>query len=94
MCYNSWQDFKRDIPNEEYYAKKTKISFNKGDRLSTKAKIECDECSLIFIKYHNIEVHIEEMHKAKMTFVCDDCGKGFLVNWQLEKHKTMHRSKG
>ena len=55
-------------------------------KLHTEEKIPCPECNAVVrdLKEHIANVHTLDKDKK---FQCQDCGKGFLHQHKLEKHK-------
>lgn len=67
------------------------IAENKVKKLSDKSTaIKCDSCEATFVRYCDLETHVEENHRDFKGFNCKECGKTFVVKWRLEKHRRIH----
>ena len=84
----------RDL--SQWKCKKWGKSFNTKKILKTHQKethtqeVNCGMCNKGFARNCDLEVHIEDQHKAPKQFECDKCDMRFFLNWRLEKHKTLH----
>ena len=66
----------------------------KNEAVSKKSSQQkCGECGEIFDKNSDFEVHMEEAHKVNKKFKCEVCGKMFLLEWRLRKHRHVHMEK-
>ena len=54
-----------------------------------KSHAEKESCPLCGVKVRKVKMHIESVHTKDedKKFQCQDCGKGFMVHKQLEKHR-------
>ena len=50
----------------------------------------CTICSETFPRNSDFEAYMTEKHEAEKTFGYDVCGKMFLLQWRLKKHKQIH----
>ena len=39
-----------------------------------------------FDRFVDLEIHIKNSHKEHNVFECDQCGKGFVLEWRLRRH--------
>lgn len=50
----------------------------------------CEICSFVSINKVSLKTHIRRVHKRNFRYHCEQCGKGFMSNYDLEDHKTSH----
>jgi len=50
----------------------------------------CDLCGLISKNRVSLRTHVRRVHKRDLRHRCEQCGKGFMSNYDLEDHKTSH----
>lgn len=50
----------------------------------------CDLCGLISRNRVSLRTHIRRVHKRDFRHRCEQCGKGFMSNYDLEDHKARH----
>ena len=55
-------------------------------------KIKCKLCQSTFDKNCNLEEHMKTSHEERENFECEECGKTFVLQWRLRKHKENHAS--
>ena len=53
----------------------------------------CSQCGEVFSKNSDFEIHMEENHNVDKNFKCDICGKLFVLEWRLKKHRHNHTEK-
>ena len=53
--------------------------------------IVCKLCEDIFSEIHQLEDHLQKVHKRSKRFLCGVCNTGFLMRWRLHKHLEMHK---
>ena len=73
--------------NGEIDIAENKIKKRKNVKSTAK---KCEICEATFVRYCDLESHIEETHGDPGSFNCEECGKTFVVKWRLEKHKGIH----
>lgn len=49
--------------------------------------VSCSECPVKFWLTKEMKEHVRTVHRKERKFVCELCGKGYLMNAQLKKHK-------
>ena len=54
---------------------------------------KCKLCEGTFSKNSEFETHMVEEHTVEKSFECQFCGKTFLLEWRLKKHKLIHTEK-
>ena len=54
---------------------------------------KCKLCKRIFSKNSDFEKHMADEHEQEKTFVCDVCGKKFILEWRANKHRQNHSEK-
>ena len=54
---------------------------------------KCKLCEGTFSKNSEFETHMVEEHNVEKSFECEFCGKTFLLEWRLKKHKLIHTEK-
>ena len=63
---------------------------NHDSSAHAKSRAKCKNCSKVFIRNGDLEVHIENEHKDVVKFDCTDCKMTFALEWRLRKHTQMH----
>lgn len=48
--------------------------------------VACPECPVKFWLTKEMKEHVRTVHRKERKFVCESCGKGYLMNAQLKKH--------
>jgi hypothetical protein len=53
---------------------------------------KCDQCSKQFSRANILSTHRLRVHEReeKRDHICEHCGKGFVRNYELVRHKTIH----
>ena len=52
--------------------------------------LACDQCSHKAQTRHELNRHKKYKHTQLRNYKCDDCGKGFVENSHLKRHKLVH----
>ena len=71
---------------------KTKKSLKQHAQSTHPRKIKCKLCESTFDKNCNLEEHMKTSHEEQEHFECEECGKTFVLQWRLRKHKENHES--
>ena len=56
------------------------------------AEIKCTKCKETFLKNSKLEEHIKNINLENEKYVCEECGKTFVLKWRLKKHLILHSS--
>ena len=59
--------------------------------LNHEKSILCKVCGDKFSKSHQLEDHMQRVHKHSKRFLCGECNMGFLMRWRLHKHLEVHK---
>lgn len=59
----------------------------KNNKRCKEIHLKCDKCEKIFDTRKGLQQHIQT-HRAKPTLVCEQCGKTFAHQFNLENHKS------
>ena len=51
---------------------------------------KCKFCEETFLKCSDLEEHLQNFHSDATQYECEDCGKKFVFEWRMKKHKTLH----
>ena len=52
--------------------------------------VMCKMCDIPFKENHEVELHMELVHKRQRQFKCDKCEMENHLKWRLRKHMAMH----
>ena len=75
----------KDIKNQ-----KENAHVSNHDNSNPPSRVKCKFCDDMFDKNSELEEHIKKHHDSIEKFKCDQCGKSFVLEWRLGKHKRIH----
>lgn len=50
----------------------------------------CETCDFTTMNKISLKTHIRRVHRRDFRYHCEQCGKGFMSNYDLEDHKASH----
>ena len=68
-------------------------SINQNEAAPKSVQQKCKKCGKLFSKNSDFEHHLEVEHNVDKSFRCELCGKGFVLEWRLKKHRSIHTLK-
>ena len=78
-----------DFSNIKAEIESLKLVPKRNDSSESQGKY-CTLCETTFVYNADLEKHMNNEHNAPKDFECTVCGKRFLLEWRLKKHKQMH----
>ncbi|KAK4873668.1 hypothetical protein RN001_013028 [Aquatica leii] len=81
------QAFEKQQPKYEQALMRPR--WNKTKKKDGKSSFSCTKCDKSFARRHCLNEHLKKHGNVK-PFICDVCGKGFAVQWDLTSHKHIH----
>ena len=51
---------------------------------------KCKFCEETFLKCSDLEEHLQNFHSDATQYECEHCGKKFVLEWRMKKHKILH----
>ena len=73
---------------EKHFSSKRNLKKHRSEVHTT--KINCSKCKLTFLKNSDLELHIKTEHDTTVKHSCGICGKLFMLEWRLNKHREGH----
>ncbi|XP_065348023.1 zinc finger protein ZFP2-like isoform X1 [Cloeon dipterum] len=76
--------------NTSFATKEERKVHYKANHSQKKQEVQCPECPKIISNIHNLQIHINMVHRKLRPHLCQVCGKSYPCKSSLQFHMTMH----
>ncbi|CAB3382072.1 Hypothetical predicted protein [Cloeon dipterum] len=76
--------------NTSFATKEERKAHYRANHSQKKQEVQCPECPKIISNVHNLQIHINMVHRKLRPHLCQVCGKSYPCKSSLQFHMTMH----